>query len=104
MQTAQTWKRFLSGPLKRGEINITEAAWIAGVSRQSVLRWCTAMGIRVADERHKYLLDIKKRGERWMMKQGMIDRPQGPYRSKSRLRRDGEQAMRDWDGRRDGAD
>ncbi len=60
------WRSFLLSRLRRGEISVTGAAWIAGVSKQAVSRWCSEAGIRVKESERAHWLQIRHQGLRLM--------------------------------------
>ena len=66
---AKKWRPFLLGYLRRGEVSLAGAAWIAGVRRQTVFYWCLKAGISIKEAELSYLIGIRQRGRVWMLKE-----------------------------------
>lgn len=88
--------------LRRGEIGVSAAAWIAGVAKSSVVYWCRQAGIRPKEAEHARLMKTRAEGERWMEGKAATH-PLGPRRSKGALRAEADHAKRDWDERHGGS-
>lgn len=88
------WREFLVPRLRRGEITVTTAAWIAGVAKSSVVHWCRQAGIRPKEAEHARALRLRQQAERWMRGDAA---PLGAARSKAQLRREADTAKHDWD-------
>ena len=66
---AKKWRKFLLGYLHRGEISLAGAAWIAGVRRQTVFYWCIQAGISIKEAELARLVELRRRGRVWMLKE-----------------------------------
>lgn len=66
MHKHDKWRAFLLPRLRRGEVSVTQAALVAGVTRQAVSRWCKTADIRIKEAEARYVLELRLAGYRWM--------------------------------------
>lgn len=83
--------------LAAGELFVSEASWIAAVSRQRIEQWCAAAGIDHHAARKAY---IRKLWTRELRRQRMKAKGMSPRRrTKSQLRQIADKAKTAWDHR-----
>lgn len=69
------------GLLARGAISCAGAAWIAGVSKATVTRWCAEVGLKPKEIERRRLAALRAKGERLLAGEGVRwDVPRGAGR------------------------
>ncbi len=95
MKSLDKVRAFLLPRLRRGELNMTQAAWIAGISKQAVWRWCERARIDIKRAEHERLMDLRLQLHRWIIKEPI--KPALQRRSKAELRKEAIASKIAWD-------
>ena len=74
---------------------MAEAAWIAGISRQAVGKWCNRAGLHMKGMRHEWLIKLRFDIERSMLNGAAP--ASGRRLTKPELRSRGTKAKAEWD-------
>jgi hypothetical protein len=92
-------RRYVLRQIRAGALSVTGAAFVAGVSKMTVSRWCAQARIDPAAAEHRRWLDLRARAQRLVDGAGVRDDVElehhprsGP--SKEALRRQADWAMR----------
>ena len=88
-------REFLLPRLRKGTVSVSQAALVAGITRQAVSRWCSAAGFKPCEAEARYVLELQLTFRRW--DKGMLK----ASRSKADLRSEADAAKRSWDHERD---
>lgn len=90
-------KSRIMAALSAGQLFVSEASWIAAVSRQRIEQWCAAAGVDHHAARKAY---VRKLWTREIRRQRMKAKGLSPHRrSKAQLRRIADKAKAVWDHR-----
>ena len=76
-------KRYVMRLLRRGSIDITEAAYIASADRATVWRWCEAERLDVDVARRRFVMALRDSAERHSAGQGVRDDAPRAYAPRS---------------------
>ena len=60
------------GLLARGAISCAGAAWIAGVSKATVTRWCAEVGLKPKEIERRRLAALRAKGERLLSSKSVL--------------------------------
>jgi hypothetical protein len=96
MKSFDRAKEFLLPRLRRGELNLTQAAWVSGATKQAVWYWCLDAGIRIKEAEHRRLVKLRSEMHRWVAGEPLPqDRPKRV--TKASLRAEADAAKQGWD-------
>lgn len=91
-------RRYVLRQIRAGALSVTGAAFVAGVSKMTVSRWCAQAGIDPAAAEHRRWIDLRQKAQRLTSGLGVRDDAEpeismrtGP--SKAQLRQQAEWAV-----------